>query len=456
MTGAQNICMITTLTGLCLAAGCNVAPPLKPSAQPEQPAQPEPAAQPEPTPQPQPTAVTWKPAPLPGGKMLLMHYMPWYETPAVRGAWGSHWKGPQAQHNPDQRGPDGRPDIWSHYHPLIEPYDSSDPAVLECQLLQMRLAGIQGVVADWYGIGEKADHPAIHHATRALFEATRKFGMKFVACYEDRSLELMVRWNQLAPEHTTNALADTLRWMQQEWFTRPNYLRIQGRPLLLNFGPIYFRSVEAWTAAFADLPQRPLFFGLHHLWRQAGADGGFTWVHYDPWEGNPDDRQIRARIGEVFTYFSSNPREVIVSAFPGFNDVYTHEHHHELAHRDGATMRETLQVAMAGPWPLIQLVTWNDYGEGTMIEPTHEFGYTFLEVIQEERRRELGDGFVFSAEDLRLPAQLFTLRKKGTVPADQLEEIAGLLAAGKCQEARLRLQANHTDVAEAVPPPGTH
>ncbi len=426
---AKGLPLYGLATGLLLLAGCTVAPQPPGTATPAEPSAKQAVA-----------PAAWTPAPLPEGKLLLMHYMPWYETPAVRGAWGSHWKGPQSQHHPDQRGPDGRPDIWSHYHPLIEPYDSADPDVLECHLLQMRLAGIQGVVADWYGIGEKADHPAIHQATRALFEATRTFGMKFAACYEDRSLELLVKWNQLAPDQATNALADTLRWMQQAWFSQPNYLRVEDRPLLLNFGPIYFRSAEAWNAAFAGLPTRPLLYGLHHLWRQAGADGGFTWVHYDPWEGHPDDRQIRARIGEVFTYFTTNPTEVIVSAYPGFNDIYGHENHRELAHRDGATLRETLQVAMAGPWPLVQLVTWNDYGEGTMIEPTHEFGYTFLEIIQEARRAELGDRFTFTPEDLRLPAQLYARRKQGDTAPAELDEIARLLATGNCREARLRLR----------------
>ncbi len=76
----------------------------------------------------------------------------------------------------------------------------------------------------------------------------------------------------------------------------------------------------------------------------------------------------------------------------------------------------------------IQLVTWNDYGEGTMIEPTHEFGYTFLEIVQQARRKELGQAFTFTADDLRLPARLYALlRKKGTIPAAQLGVISDAL-----------------------------
>jgi hypothetical protein len=90
---------------------------------------------------------------------------------------------------------------------------------------------------------------------------------------------------------------------------------------------------------------------------------------------------------------------------------------------------------MEGPWPLIQLVTWNDYGEGTVIEPTHEDGYDALEAIQEVRRRELGEKFTFTPEDLRLPARLLALRKANIVPKADLDRISTLLGNGRCSEA---------------------
>ena len=371
----------------------------------------------------------------------MMHYMTWYETPAIRGEWGGHWTGFETKHHPDQTTTNGLPDIWSNYHPLIGLYDSSDPDLLECHLLQMKLAGIDGVIPDWYGTSDTYDYPAIHKATTALFDACGKFGMKFAVCYEDRSIQSMVELKKIGRDQITNELARQIQWLQQEWFTKPQYLQYRGRPLFLNFGPIYLPNRAVWDAAFQTIPNRPSFYALHHLWKKAGGDGGFTWIHWDPWQ-NPDatEETIRRRIHEVFTYFSTNRDEVIVSAYPGFDDVYT-QHQKRLDYRDGKTLQETLEVGMEGPWPLIQLVTWNDYGEGTMIEPTHEFGYTFLEIIQQARRKELGSAFTFTAEDLRLPARLYALRKKGNVPVAELDRISQLLNKGECSEARRLLDA---------------
>ena len=376
------------------------------------------------------------PGPETARKTLMAHYMPWFTTPAISGQWSGHWTGFQPpQHHPDQSTTNSMADIWSHYHPLIGLYDSSDPDVLECHLLQMKLAGIDGVIADWYGIGEAADFPAINKATRALFDAAAQFGMKFAVCYEDRTVQMMIDWKKLQPDQISNHLAQTMQWLQREWFTKPQYLQFHGRPLLLNFGPIYLTDRAVWDAAFKTIPDRPSFYALHHLWRKVGADGGFTWIHYDPWEGKPTEATILKRIHEVFTYFSTNANEVIVSAYPGFNDVYE-PHLQYLDYRGGKTLQETLEVGIEGPWSLIQMVTWNDYGEGTMIEPTHEFGYTFLEIIQRARQKELGQAFKFTAEDLRLPARLYALRKKGSVPATELDRISQLLNRGACAEAR--------------------
>ncbi|NBS55380.1 hypothetical protein EBT23_07505, partial [bacterium] len=66
------------------------------SSQPPPPVPAE-ATKAEPTQKKEPTPVATESASLPGkmweGKTLLMHYMPWYETPQGRGKWGSHWTG---------------------------------------------------------------------------------------------------------------------------------------------------------------------------------------------------------------------------------------------------------------------------------------------------------------------------------------------------------------------------
>jgi hypothetical protein len=86
-------------------------------------------------------------------------------------------------------------------------------------------------------------------------------------------------------------------------------------------------------------------------------------------------------------------------------------------------------------------VTWNDYGEGTMFEPTHEQGYLALEIVQEARRKESGDKFSFKAEDLRLPARLYSLRKKAGADSVNLDKISQLLKEGNCGTAQSQIES---------------
>jgi hypothetical protein len=374
----------------------------------------------------------------PDGRLVLMHYMPWYESADVSGRWGGHWTGFDRSHDPDRRTPEGLPDIWSRFHPLIGPYDSADPALLDCHLAQLKLAGVDGLVVDWYGIAEAFDYPAIHKATTAAFEAAGRHGLSVAVCYEDRIVGLMTKGGMLPADQAATRVAEDLRWLDDHWFGSPAYATLAGRPLLLNFGPITVTDAAAWQAAIKPLRHRPALFALHHLWKKIGADGGFTWIHWDPWEGEPDEPEIRRRLRRVFALPSADPDEVIVSACPGYRDVYT-DTRPELDHRAGDTLRVSLDEALASPASVVQLVTWNDYGEGTMIEPTHEFGYRFLEIVQDANRRRLGERLPFKADDLRLPARVYAARKAAAAPPADLDEVADLIRRGDCAKAEATL-----------------
>jgi len=54
----------------------------------------------------------------------------------------------------------------------------------------------------------------------------------------------------------------------------------------------------------------------------------------------------------------------------------------------------------------IQLVTWNDLGEGTMLEPTEELGYSLLAEVQAFTKVN------YDVADLQLIEKLYRFRKQ--------------------------------------------
>jgi glycoprotein endo-alpha-1,2-mannosidase len=167
----------------------------------------------------------------------------------------------------------------------------------------------------------------------------------------------------------------------------------------------------------------PLFLPLwdHDHLVGSNADGEFSWVDFTP------------PFSELSTFYNQNSI-FIGSAYPGFIDFYEEggwgAGYQELAHDNGSTLAATLDLATQQNVELLQLVTWNDFGEGTMIEPTLEFGYTFLEQIQEFT------GVAYDQQDLELVHRYYLLRKSSDVNPSDVDEVFDLLVALKTQEAR--------------------
>jgi hypothetical protein len=106
----------------------------------------------------------------------------------------------------------------------------------------------------------------------------------------------------------------------------------------------------------------------------------------------------------------------VAGAFPGFRDIYKEAGvdpaSRFLDHRNGETFRSILDHALEGGPDVVQLVTWNDYGEGTSIEPTREFGNRYLEIVQDARKTRFDSTFAFRTVDLAVPFRVYTLRKE--------------------------------------------
>src|SRR5258706_6853533 len=120
-------------------------------------------------------------------KPVMVHYMPWFVAKPYSGSWGWHWT--TNYYNPDSTNSAGQRQIASWNYPQIGPYDSADPVVLEYHVLLMKLAGIDGVIADWYGQDNYNDYGVINQRTLALFNQTRRAGLKFALCFEDRTVQ---------------------------------------------------------------------------------------------------------------------------------------------------------------------------------------------------------------------------------------------------------------------------
>jgi len=372
----------------------------------------------------------------PRPRLLMTHYMPWFQAKPFSPQWGWHWT--MNHYNPD-RLVNGRPEIASHYSPLIGPYDSDDPDALRCQVLLMKLAGIDGVIVDWYGNDDYMDYGANNKNTEALLPIIRQAGMHFALCYEDQTVPKEISGGVFPASDATRHGQRLMQWTQTHFFSSSAYLKIQGRPVLLSFGDPFYQDSQ-WDQIFSALPQKPLYFTESTRREPTASIGGFDWPL--PNGGT----EVAFQQQEKFYQNAQAWPLFIAAAFPRFDDIYQQagvgKSWGHIDDRDGRTYTDTLTKALQSRAPIVQIVTWNDWGEGTQIEPSVQYGYRDLEATQRLRRQYLDPAFAPTAADLRLPVQWYALWKKyadNRAAEAQLEAFFPLVVAGHLTRAKTLL-----------------
>ena len=326
---------------------------------------------------------------------VYMHYMPWFDTPATIGKWGWHWT--MNNQNPNVIGNDGKRQIASHYYPLIGPYASRDRDVIEYHFLLMKLAGVDGILIDWYGTaGSNSDINDLLKSSDSIVSYTDDFGLQFGVVLEDRF------------SRSTEDVKANMVYLKNNYFNRSGYIRYSpgNDPLVCIFGPITFQNPEDWTGI---LPSAGEDIEFLTLWNESGdaganADGEFAWVFQD-------DINHMVHLENFYKNRAPTLKTAIGSVYPGFEDFYEEggagDGYFTIPPYYGSVLDAVFQKAeqYESVLDMVQLVTFNDFGEGTMFEPTVETGFSYLTRLQEYT------GVSYGEEELRLVHRLYVLRK---------------------------------------------
>ncbi|WP_103866617.1 glycoside hydrolase family 71/99-like protein [Aquimarina sp. I32.4] len=337
-------------------------------------------------------------------KKVYVHYLPWFQSKDFDGYWGQHWT--MSNQNPDVPKSNGNLQIASHYYPLIGPYSSNDPDLHEYHFLIMKLSGIDGVIFDWYGSKDLHDYGLIKQSTETFITALEDLGLQFSIMYEDR-----VAAQVAEQSHTTSiieAAQDDFTYINQKYFSSPKYMKHNNNNMLFVFGPHHITTETSWNQVFDILPtsNRPDFLTLWAASNSVGvnATGEFLWV----------DQDHLLTHEHYYNTHQTTDQIIVGSAYPGFNSFYNEggwaggTDSWTIDLNNGTTFIETLNYNHHERSDFIQIITWNDFGEGTMIEPTQEFGFTYLQLLQQYT------GVPHTSGDLQVALDLYLTRKEYT------------------------------------------
>ena len=214
-----------------------------------------------------------------------------------------------------------------------------------------------------------------------------------------------------------------MQWMDQNWFSHPSYFKLNQHPVLLVFGPQHLKQYQ-WQAMTRDLNHPPHIYGLPHLSKKgSGMFGQYLWAPASKGKNITKADWISYLIDHYIEGEQGTP--TLAVAFPGFHDIYAETQKEKsfgfIDHENGKTLTDSLYLALNSQTPLVQLCTWNDFGEGTSVEPTYEHGFHYLEIIQSMIKNQ-GET-KYTVLHFELPLNIYRLLLNHNLNEKQLKSI---------------------------------
>lgn len=294
--------------------------------------------------------------------------------------------------------------------PMLGWYDEGRQEVMDQHLTWMRDHGVSFVVFDWYWAGQRS---VLGHA---------------LAAYHRSSLRAAVPYALMWANHGAGpkALADfdaMARELVEVHFPRPEYMRVQGRPVFYIMVPETLESrAQALgsdsTALIASLQRRAKAAGLPEILLVAGAGGGpgpvvrsakrwgyGAYFTYNYHAGVGGRTRGEARFSRSFAELDAGYREhwdwflsqgdlpYVVPMTAGWDkrpwggskdpahDQSVPTEQEFLAHlRAGkASIQSNLDKTLG----LGIICCWNEFGEGSIVEPTKALGFQRLRAVRD-------------------------------------------------------------------------
>jgi len=299
-------------------------------------------------------------------RQILAFYYGWYGNPTTSGQW-IHWRGVDPANEQIKASTD---------FPVFAAYDSHDPAILDRQAEIARGAGITGFVASWWGRGSFEDR-----GIPLLLAAAGKHRLAVSAYYE--------KIDGVASADRAVAAVTDLGYLLSRYGKDKAWLRAGGKPVIFVYGrALQALSPDAWQNVIAqvrhDNPDGvvliadsldPKFVSVF--------DGASTYnITGQTQHKSPPEVRAWAHLAYPKMVAAAGAGKISsVTVIPGYDDRETgRPAPRPVTDRwGGDTYRVLWQEAIAAAPDYILITSWNEWHEGSELEPSVEYGTRILD-----------------------------------------------------------------------------
>jgi hypothetical protein len=253
-------------------------------------------------------------------------------------------------------------------YPLVGKYSSDQATVMRTQVRQAKAAGIDGFIVSW----------------KSSDELNRRLE-QLAAIADEENFKLAITYQAL--DFNRNPLpvariASDLDLLRDRYGDDPAFKLMGDVPLVVWTG--------TWSYSIEDIATvtEPRRGSLHILASAKNVtdytrvaphvDGNlYYWSSVDPaTNGNHE-----TKLTDMAAVVRASGGLWIAPAAPGF-DARLVGGKSVVERRDGQTLRDEWNAALATLPDAIGIISWNEFSENTYIEPSHQYGSSYLDVVR--------------------------------------------------------------------------
>ncbi len=245
-------------------------------------------------------------------------------------------------------------------------YDSSDPTQVHNQISDMMSRGIDGVIIDWYGPGNTRVNQASLNVKQ---DAETRGGQFEFAIMEDQGAVRTCAYTSGCD--VTQALINDLNYIVNTFTGSPAYMRVNGQPVIYTFDVEMLPNID-WTRVMANIGGNPkLVLHNNQGFTKWYSSGSYAWVVVN--SSNQNDWG-QAYLDNFYATSQSYPGMMVYAGtWKGFNDTAASWGQNRIMNQNCGqvwlqTFGEIGKYFTGTQAQGVQIVTWNDYEEGTEIE----------------------------------------------------------------------------------------
>ncbi|MEO0125419.1 MAG: hypothetical protein ABIK99_04065 [candidate division WOR-3 bacterium] len=237
------------------------------------------------------------------------------------------------------------------HQPLLGFYSSQDHAVLKRHILWAKEAKLDGFIISWWGKDSPFDQNL-----KIFLPICESLDFKFTLYLE-----------------TTEVLEEDLQYLETTYARSPAFLKINGRPVIF----IFVRVIQEISLPKLREIKSPFDFIIYgyapsHL-------SGFLGFHeYYPWYNNLAEAKKRYLLaGEIARIKNKLYAAPVI---PGYDDRNYRQPGKLTDRGKGDFYKENWEAVLTSDPDWILITSFNEWFEGTEIEPSREFGDFYLKL----------------------------------------------------------------------------